>query len=205
MFVCLIPVSLMLLGGSDSFYKIRQRSIRVQPSGTGQASQRRKDRLQRQMLLMLISSVIIFFATTLPVNLRVIVAAYQIDNHYPVDLTNVANQTAILTVFLSFNYAVSHLFSSLALKKRTASLKIYVTATSRLYEIKWVLLSSNSMLMHSRTFPPYAICDKTCPWLVGNKGDLWRWIVDSNFCLKLIRICLLCTYNIWSYSWLNQL
>jgi hypothetical protein len=101
----------MLLGGSDNLYTIRQGNIRVKPTGTDQAKQRRKDRLQRQMLLLMVSSVIIFFATTLPVNLRVIVATYQINANYLVDLTEIANQTAILTVFLSFNYAVSHSFS----------------------------------------------------------------------------------------------
>ena len=60
------------------------------------------------MLLLMISSAIIFFSTTLPVNLRVIVATYQINTDHPVDLTDIANQTAILTVFLNFNYAVSH-------------------------------------------------------------------------------------------------
>ena len=98
----------MLAGGSDIYHIIREGSTRVQPLGTNHAKQRRKDRLQRQMLLLMISSVIIFFSTTLPVNLRVIVATYQINANYPVDLTKIANQTAILTVFLSFNYAVSH-------------------------------------------------------------------------------------------------
>ena len=69
----------MLLGGSDNLYTIRQRNARVKPAGTDQAKQRRKDRLQRQMLLLMVSGVIIFFSTISPVNLPVIVATYQIN------------------------------------------------------------------------------------------------------------------------------
>lgn len=70
------------------------------------------------MLLLMISSIIIFFVTTLPVCLRRIAAAYEINIGITTDLNQIVNDTAILTILLSLNYAVSHLMFSLYKKKQ---------------------------------------------------------------------------------------
>jgi hypothetical protein len=98
----------MLVSGIDINYVIRKGRRCIQPTGTSHIKRPRQERLQRQMLVLMISSIIIFFATTLPVNLRVIVATYQITTNNVADLSQIAYETAILTVFLSFNYAVSN-------------------------------------------------------------------------------------------------
>lgn len=99
----------MTISGSDIYYTVRQGKNRIQPLESNNPIRRRQERLQRQMLLMMISSVLIFFLTTLTVNVRVIVATYQISVGGVRNLTDFAIQTAILTIFSSLNYAVSHL------------------------------------------------------------------------------------------------
>ena len=103
--VCLVPATLMLISAIDISHVIRKGKKRIQPTG---ANLQRHDRTQRQVLLMMLSSIILFLLTVLPVNIRVIVATYQIAMHYVVDLTEIANQTAIISIFLSLNYAVSN-------------------------------------------------------------------------------------------------
>jgi hypothetical protein len=106
--VCIVPATLMLISAIDISHVIRKGKMRIQPAGRNQANLQRRDRIQRQVLLMMISSIILFLLTVLPVNIRVIVATYQITMHYVVDLTEIANQTAIISVFLTLNYAVSN-------------------------------------------------------------------------------------------------
>jgi hypothetical protein len=60
----------------------------------------------------MISSIMIFFITTLPVSLRRIVAAYEITIGKATSITDIVNDTAILTILLSFNYAVSHFYQA---------------------------------------------------------------------------------------------
>jgi hypothetical protein len=101
----------MLVGSIDIYYTIKKARNRVQPTGINQPQQLRRERLQRHMLLLMISRIIIFFATTIPVSLRRIIGAYQVNIGKIIDISDIANQTAILTVLLSLNYAVSHLIN----------------------------------------------------------------------------------------------
>ena len=97
----------MLFCSIDIHCVIQKSKNRIKPTGVNQPHQIRRKRLHRQMLLLMISSILIFFSTTIPVSLRRIVAAYQINIGKVVSLTDIINDTAILTVLLSLNYAVS--------------------------------------------------------------------------------------------------
>ncbi|CAF4340510.1 unnamed protein product, partial [Adineta steineri] len=104
----LIPVTLMLLGSIDIHRTIQKTKSRIQTLAMNQPQHLRQARLHRQMLILMVSSIIIFFVTTLPVSIRQIVAAYAISANTAAPLEPIVNDTAILTVLLSFNYAVSH-------------------------------------------------------------------------------------------------
>ncbi|CAF1085229.1 unnamed protein product [Adineta steineri] len=106
-FVCLIPVALMLLGSIDIHHAIQKTKSRIQTVGMNQPQQLRQARLHRQMLILMISSIMIFFITTLPVSIRQIVAAYAIFANTTIDENEIVNETAILTVLLSLNYAIN--------------------------------------------------------------------------------------------------
>ncbi|CAF4344572.1 unnamed protein product, partial [Adineta steineri] len=69
--------------------------------------QLRQARLHRQMLILMISSIMIFFVTTLPVNLRQIVGAYEVSTGQNTDINKIVSDTAILTVLLSLNYTIN--------------------------------------------------------------------------------------------------
>lgn len=97
----------MLIGSIDIHYVIQKTKGRVQPTGINQPQQLRRERLQRQMLLLMISRIMIFFVTTLPVSIRRIMAAYEITIGKTSNLSQIVNDTGILTVLLSLNYAVS--------------------------------------------------------------------------------------------------
>ncbi|CAF1062930.1 unnamed protein product [Adineta steineri] len=105
-FVCLIPVTVMLLGSIAIPRTIQKTKSRIQTIGTNQPQQLRQARLHRQMLILMISSIMIFFVTTLPVNLRQIVGAYEVSTGQNTDINKIVSDTAILTVLLSLNYAI---------------------------------------------------------------------------------------------------
>ena len=98
----------MLVSGIDIHRAIRRGRSLVHAAGGNDAVRARQDRLQRQMLLLTISSVVIFISTTLPANIRVIVATFQISLSGVTDLGTIITQTAILTILQSFNYGVSN-------------------------------------------------------------------------------------------------
>ncbi|CAF1085247.1 unnamed protein product [Adineta steineri] len=106
-FVCLIPATLMLLGSIDIHRTIQKTKSRIQAVAMNQPQQLRNERLHRQMLILMISSIIIFFVTTLPVSIRQIAAAYAISANKATPLEPIINDLAILTVLLSFNYAIN--------------------------------------------------------------------------------------------------
>ncbi|CAF0984705.1 unnamed protein product [Adineta steineri] len=106
-FVCLIPVTLMLLGSIDIHRTIQKTKSRIQTVAMNQPQQLRQARLHRQMLILMISSIMIFFVTTLPVSIRQIVAAYAIFANTAINENEIVNDTAILTILLSFNYAIN--------------------------------------------------------------------------------------------------
>ena len=103
-FVSLIPVLLILISGMDIYLGMRRRKMRVQP--VEPSGRRTNERLQRQMLLLMIASVVIFFITTLPMNLRRIAGAYEIAVYHVTDLHEIVIHTSILTVLATVNYAV---------------------------------------------------------------------------------------------------
>ncbi|CAF1084898.1 unnamed protein product [Adineta steineri] len=72
-----------------------------------QPQQLRQARLHRQMLILMISSIMIFFVTTLPVSIRQIVAAYEISAGKTTDLIKIISDTSILTILLTLNYAIN--------------------------------------------------------------------------------------------------
>ncbi|CAF4115126.1 unnamed protein product [Adineta steineri] len=55
----------------------------------------------------MISSILIFFVTTLPVSIHQIIAAYAYLANTAIDENKIVNDTAILTVLLSLNYAIN--------------------------------------------------------------------------------------------------
>ncbi|CAF3791569.1 unnamed protein product [Adineta steineri] len=105
-FVCLIPVTVMLLGSIAIHRTIQKTKSRIQTIGMNQPQQLRQARLHRQMLILMISSIMIFFVATLPVNLRQIVGAYEVSTGQNTDINKIVSDTAILTVLLSLNYAI---------------------------------------------------------------------------------------------------
>ena len=99
----------MLISSIDVYRIIRKERGRVQPRSitTDDRRRQRQERLQAQMLLLSISSIVIFVATTLPINLRRIVAAYEIAVQGVTNLFDIVTQVGILTIVVSLNYAVS--------------------------------------------------------------------------------------------------
>ena len=102
--MCLIPVGVMLFCSIDIYYVLQKAKRRVQPGGV---TQLRRDRLQRQMLLLMLSSIMIFLFTTLPVSVRQIISAYDVMMNKQTNFTETINHTAIFTILLNLNYAVS--------------------------------------------------------------------------------------------------
>jgi hypothetical protein len=101
----------------DIHRTIRKTRNRVQQIRKNPRQQLRQERLHRQMLLLTISSILIFITTTIPVNLREVVAAYEITYNHATDFTEIIFQTAILNVLLTVNYSVSICQTSLLLIK----------------------------------------------------------------------------------------
>ena len=91
----------MLLGSFDIYQKLKKSKARVQPEIV------RQERLNRQMLILMTTSILIFFATTLPVNVRRIIAAYQMINAGGSSLQSIVIGTGSFTVLLTLNYGVS--------------------------------------------------------------------------------------------------
>ena len=100
----------MLISSIDIYHVIRKEKMRVQPQliTTDDRRRQRQERLQAQMLLLAISSIVIFVVTTLPINLRRIVAAYEISLNGVTNLFDIVTHTGILTIVVSLNYAVCY-------------------------------------------------------------------------------------------------
>jgi hypothetical protein len=104
----------MLISSLDIYHVIRKEKMRVQPQlfTTGDQRKQRQERLQAQMLLLAICNIVIFVATTLPINLRRIVAAHEIAVNGVTNLYEIVTHTGILTILVSLNYAVSNVIFS---------------------------------------------------------------------------------------------
>ena len=91
----------MLLDSFDIYRNLQKNKSRVQPKFA------RRERLNRQMLTMMAVNVLTFFVTTLPVNIRRIITAYQMSFVSKINLQNTVNEMGGLTVLLTMNHAVS--------------------------------------------------------------------------------------------------
>jgi uncharacterized paraquat-inducible protein A len=95
------------MSGMDIYHVITRDKMRVQPIVVSEARRQRQERLQGQMLLLSISSVVIFVATSLPISIRRVYGAYEIAAHHVTNLYDIVSHNGILTVVASVNYAVS--------------------------------------------------------------------------------------------------
>ena len=104
-----MPVTFMLISSIDVYRIIRKERRRVQPRSLATDNRRRprQERLQAQMLLLAISSVVICVATTLPINLRRIVGAHLIAVQSVTSLFDIVIELGIVTIVVSLNYVVS--------------------------------------------------------------------------------------------------
>lgn len=97
----------MLASGLDIYRIIRREKQRIQPSALNQTRRQRQERIQAQMLILTITSVLIFFITALPISIRRIFGAYQIAVFKMTNIFDLVVHNGILTVLASLNYAVS--------------------------------------------------------------------------------------------------
>ncbi|CAF1361545.1 unnamed protein product [Adineta steineri] len=105
-FISIIPVLLILASSINIYLIIHKEKKRIQPSITDNHAHRRQARLQRNMLLLMISSAVLFLSTTLPISVSQIVNAYRLAANVGVDINEVINEEAIVNLVLAFNYAV---------------------------------------------------------------------------------------------------
>ncbi|CAF1664677.1 unnamed protein product, partial [Adineta steineri] len=105
-FISIIPVLLILASSINIYLIIHKEKNRIQPIITSNHAHRRQTRLQRNMLLLMISSAILFSSTTLPISVCQIINAYRIAASFSVDINKVINEEAIVNLILEFNYAV---------------------------------------------------------------------------------------------------
>ncbi|CAF1348818.1 unnamed protein product [Adineta steineri] len=104
-FISIIPVLLILASSINIYLIIHKEKNRIQPIITSNHAHRRQTRLQRNMLLLMISSAILFSSTTLPISVCQIINAYRIAASFSVDINKVINEEAIVNLILEFNYA----------------------------------------------------------------------------------------------------
>ncbi|CAF1164054.1 unnamed protein product [Adineta ricciae] len=126
-FGCLIPISIMLLGSFDIYQNLQKRKSRVQPKFV------RQERLNRQMLVLMAVNILIFFATTLPVNVRRILTVYQMSFASESNLQSIVNETGGLTVLLTMNHASTSSTSSTLSEQRRDRNPNYSSEIKTLY------------------------------------------------------------------------
>lgn len=112
-FVTIAPVLMIFISNINIYYIIRKKKARTQPENTNNPVPAKQTRLQRQMLLLMISSVILFMATTLPMSIFQITNAYLLGAHVPIDMNQIINEESVVNLLIIFNYAVSSLFINL--------------------------------------------------------------------------------------------
>ena len=104
----IIPVIVTLASSISIHYMLKNPgSTRVRPVGNVHHRSLRKSRLQRHMLLLMITSTMLFCATTLPISLRQIVTSFFIAAGVTSGVNDSITQEAVLTILLTANYAVS--------------------------------------------------------------------------------------------------
>ena len=94
----------MLLGIFDMSQKLKKSKSGIQPKFVYQ------ERLNRQMLVLMVVNVLTFFATTLPINIRRSITAYQASIASESNLQNIVNEMGSLTMLLTMNHAVRQQF-----------------------------------------------------------------------------------------------
>ncbi|CAF3430627.1 unnamed protein product [Rotaria sp. Silwood1] len=105
---CLIPVVLMLLILLDMFINIRVRKRALSQQIKFQNQTRNRSRsFQKELFLLMLSSIIIFLTTTLPIATYRIVFPKQVLTMKVEEYGSVMSISAGLTCFWSFNYAIN--------------------------------------------------------------------------------------------------
>ena len=97
----------MLASGLDIYHIIRKERHRIQPTVANEPRRQRQERVQKQMLILTIASVFIFFVTTLPIGIRRVFGAYESAVFGMTNLYYLVIHNGVLTVLASLNYAVS--------------------------------------------------------------------------------------------------
>ncbi|CAF2460756.1 unnamed protein product [Rotaria sp. Silwood2] len=137
---CLIPVLLMLLILLDMFINIRlrKRALSQQIIFQNQTINRNR-RFQKELFLLMLSSIIIFLTTTLPIAIYHIVFPKQVLTMKVEEYGLVMSISAGLTFFWSFNYAMNFYIHCL---------------TSKLFRKEFIeLIKSISRRNHTRVLP----------------------------------------------------
>ncbi|CAF4476037.1 unnamed protein product [Rotaria sp. Silwood2] len=106
-FISIVPAILMLASSISIHRLIHKEKKRIQPVNSNIHERTRQTRLQRHMLILMISSAILFLATTLPISISQITNAYLLGTNAHVDLNEIINEEAVVNLLLDFNYAVS--------------------------------------------------------------------------------------------------
>lgn len=107
-FVSIIPTLLILASSINIYRIIHKEKKRIHPIKTSNGAHIRQTRLQRHMLLLMISSAVLFLGTTLPISVSQITNAYRLAANADVDMNEIINEEAIVNLVLDFNYAVSN-------------------------------------------------------------------------------------------------
>ncbi|CAF4506616.1 unnamed protein product, partial [Rotaria sp. Silwood2] len=105
-FISIVPAILMLASSISIHRLIHKEKKRIQPVNSNIHERTRQTRLQRHMLILMISSAILFLATTLPISISQITNAYLLGTNAHVDLNEIINEEAVVNLLLDFNYAV---------------------------------------------------------------------------------------------------
>ncbi|CAF1421090.1 unnamed protein product [Adineta steineri] len=106
-FISIIPVLLILASSINIHLITHKEKKRIQPRSTNNHARIRQARLQRNMLLLMISSAVLFLSTTLPISVCQIINAYRLAANLGVDINEVINEEAIVNLVLAFNYAAT--------------------------------------------------------------------------------------------------
>lgn len=97
----------MLTSGILIYRILRRDKTMIRPLNVNAQRQQRQDRIQKQMLILAICSVVIFLCTSVPFNIRRAYGSYEINVLQITNLYYIVTHNGILTVVASFNYAVS--------------------------------------------------------------------------------------------------
>ncbi|CAF4173518.1 unnamed protein product [Adineta steineri] len=149
-FISIIPVLIIFASSINIYLIIHKEKKRIQPRSTNNHARIRQARLQRNMLLLMISSAVLFLSTTLPISVCQIINAYRLAANLGVDINEVINEEAIVNLVLAFNYAVtSKLFRNEFLRR----FKI-MNGHNQIHTLD---LTRNNMTLTLKNLPPVEI------------------------------------------------